>query len=73
MLERTGGDDLGDDVKHPFAGYEKLTGDSIIRHVADTEDVEELRTLLAFEQAHKARKGVLAAAQSRLTELSASV
>ena len=73
VLEQTGGDDLGDEVKHPFAGYEKLSGDSIIRHVADTDDVEELRTLLAFEQAHKARKGVLAAAQSRLAELSASV
>ena len=73
VLEQTGGDDLGDEVKHPFAGYEKLSGDSIIRHVADTDDVEELRTLLAFEQAHKARKGVLAAAQSRLTALSASV
>ena len=73
VLEQTGGDDLGDEVKHPFAGYEKLSGDSIIRHVADTEDVQVLRTLLAFEQAHKARKGVLAAAQSRLTELSASV
>ena len=68
VLESTGGD-LGDEVKHPFAGYERLTGDSIIRHVADTEDVDELRTLLAFEQANKARKGVLAAAQERLTEL----
>ena len=73
VLEQTGGDDLGQDVKHPFAGYEKLTGDSIMRHVDDTEDVEELRTLLAFEQAHKARKGVLSAAQARLTALSASV
>lgn len=73
VLEQTGGDDLGDGVKHPFAGYERLTGDSIMRHVADTEDVEELRQLLAFEQANKARKGVLSAAQARLTELSASV
>lgn len=72
VLEQTGGD-LGDDVKHPFAGYERLTGDSIMRHVDDTEDVEELRTLLAFEQAHKARKGVLGAAQARLAELAASV
>lgn len=72
VLEQTGGSDVAD-AKPPFAGYEKLTGDSVMRHVADTEDVEELRTLLAFEQAHKARKGVLQAAQERLDALSASV
>ncbi|MFP5218864.1 MAG: hypothetical protein ACLGIG_03895 [Actinomycetes bacterium] len=75
-LEATGGtgpENGVSDEKPPFAGYEKLTGDSIMRHVADTEDVEELRTLLAFEQAHKARKGVLQAAQSRLEELSSAV
>jgi hypothetical protein len=70
VLEATGGADVADG-KPPFAGYEKLTGDSVMRHVEDTEDVEELRTLLAFEQAHKARKGVLKAAQDRLDALSA--
>jgi HPt (histidine-containing phosphotransfer) domain-containing protein len=69
VLEATGGADVADE-KPPFAGYEKLSGDSIMRHVDDTEDVDELRTLLAFEQAHKARKGVLQAAQSRLDALS---
>jgi bacterioferritin (cytochrome b1) len=68
VLEATGGADV-DDEKPPFAGYEKLTGDSIMRHIADTEDVDELRTLLAFEQANKARKGVLKAAQERLDQL----
>ena len=62
-----------DPDKHPFAGYERLGGDSIIRHVNDTEDVRELRQLLAFEQAHKARKGVVGAARSRLSDLAASV
>ncbi len=70
VLAATGGEDVADQ-KPPFAAYERLSGDSVMRHVADTEDVEELRTLLAFEQAHKARKGVLKAAQDRLTELSA--
>lgn len=72
VLERSGGDDVAND-KPPFAAYERLTGDSVIRHVNDTDDVAELRTLLAYEQAHKARKGVLAAAQDRLKDLSASV
>ena len=71
-LEATGGTEVDDD-KPPFAGYERLTGDSIMRHVEDSSDLEELRTLLAFEQAHKARKGVLQAAQARLEELSSAV
>ncbi len=50
----------------PFAGYERLTGDSITRHVTDTDDVEELRVLLAFEQAQEARRGVLTATRARL-------
>ena len=55
------------------AGYEKLTGDSVIRHTADSEDVEHLREVLAYERAHKSRKGVVSALEARLEELSASV
>lgn len=71
VLEASGGADV-EDAKPPFAGYEKLQGDTVIRHVEDTEDVAELRTLLAFEQAHKARKGVLQAAQQRLDALASA-
>jgi len=70
VLAETGGDDLEQD-KPPFAAYARLSGDSVIRHVNDTDDLDELRALLAFEQAHKARKGVLKAAQDRLTKLAA--
>ena len=70
-LAATGGADV-EDEKPPFAGYEKLTGDSVMRHVDDTEDVEQLRTLLAYEQAHKARKGVLQSAQQRLDALASA-
>jgi hypothetical protein len=70
-LEATGGAEVEDD-KPPFAGYEKLPGDSVMRHVHDTDDVEQLRTLLAYEQAHKARKGVLSAAQDRLDTLASA-
>ena len=54
----------------PFPAYDKLSGDSVMRHAKDTEDVEELRSILAFEQAHKARKGVVQAVTERLGELS---
>ena len=53
----------------PFPAYDKLSGDSVMRHAKDTEDVEELRAILAFEQAHKARKGVVQAVTERLEEL----
>lgn len=62
----------GTEDKPPFAGYDALTGDSVMRHIADTDDVGQLRTLLAYEQAHKARKGVLSAAQERLQALAAA-
>ena len=69
-LESSGGTDVDDD-KPPFAGYDKLAGDTVMRHVDDTDDVEHLRALLAYEQAHKARKGVLRSAQDRLDALAA--
>jgi len=59
-----------DEQHEPFAAYGKLTGDSVMRHVADSEDVEHVREVLAYEQAHKNRKGVVQAAQERLSELS---
>lgn len=62
-----------DETAEPFAAYGKLSGDSVIRHVADSDDVEHLREILAYEQAHKARKGVVQALESRLQELSSTV
>ena len=62
-----------DEQHQPFAAFDRLSGDSVMRHVADSDDVEHLREILAFEQAHKARKGVLQAVEERLQELSTSV
>jgi bacterioferritin (cytochrome b1) len=58
-----------DEDKPPFAGYASLSGDSVMRHARDSEDVEHLREVLAFEQAHKNRKGVVGALNERLTQL----
>ena len=58
-----------DEEKPPFAGYASLSGDSVMRHVRDSEDIEHLREVLVFEQAHKNRKGVVGALNERLTEL----
>lgn len=60
----------GLDPQHePFAAFHTLSGDSVMRHVAQLEDVQELRETLAFETAHKNRKGVVQALEARLTEL----
>ena len=63
--------DIDEDAQ-PFAAFDRLSGDSVIRHAADSDDVEHLREILAFEQAHKARKGVLQAVEQRLQELTVS-
>jgi bacterioferritin (cytochrome b1) len=53
----------------PFPSYSRLSGDSVMRHAADSDDVEHLREILAYEQAHKARKGVVQVVEQRLQEL----
>jgi hypothetical protein len=72
LLEATGGTDELDEDRPPFPGYGSLTGDSVMRHVSDSDDVEHLRALLAYEQAHKARKGVLQSVHARLEQLASS-
>lgn len=53
----------------PFPAYDRLSGDSVMRHIRDSEDLAHLREIEAFEQTHKARKGVLQALESRFAEL----
>ncbi|MCW2614695.1 MAG: hypothetical protein JWN08_1689 [Frankiales bacterium] len=75
---RTAGEDVidltGVDAdQEPFAAFHTLSGDSIIRHVAEVDDLDELRETLAYERAHKDRKGVVQAVEARLAQLTASV
>ena len=57
----------------PFAGYDKLSGDAVMRHVAQSTDLPDLQVLLAYEEAHKNRKGVVQAVETRLAELGTPV
>ena len=57
----------------PFAGYDKLSGDRVMAHVAESTDLPDLQVLLAYEEAHKNRKGVIAAVEARLAALGESV
>jgi hypothetical protein len=58
-----------DGVHAPFPGYDKLTGDRVIGHVAESTDLPDLQVLLSYEEAHKNRKGVIQAVEARLAEL----
>ena len=62
-----------DGVHAPFPGFDKLGGDSVIRHVAESTDLPDLQVLLAYEEAHKNRKGVIQAVETRLAELGTPV
>ena len=57
----------------PFPGYDKLTGDRVMAHVAESTDLPDLQVLLAYEEAHKNRKGVVQAVEARLAQLGTPV
>lgn len=63
--------DLGtlDNDDLPVKKYDSLAGAAAIKAVNGLDKAEDVQTVLAYEQAHKARKGVATAAQKRLTEL----
>jgi hypothetical protein len=58
-----------DGTKAPFPGYDKLSGDRVMAHVAGSADLPDLQVLLAYEESHKNRKGVIQAVEARLAAL----
>jgi hypothetical protein len=58
-----------DGSKPPFPGYDKLSGDRVMAHVAESTDLPDLQVLLAYEESHKNRKGVVQAVEARLAAL----
>lgn len=71
MTDNTGVEPDGE--KAPFAGYDKLSGDRVMAHVGESADLPDLQVLLAYEEAHKNRKGVVQAVEARLAELGSPV
>jgi bacterioferritin (cytochrome b1) len=64
-------EDLGtiDAADLPIKKYDTLSAGAASKAVTALENTDDVEKVLAFEQAHKARKGVTTAAQKRLTEL----
>jgi len=52
----------------PIRGYDNLRADVASTRIGRLTDVEDVRSVLAYETAHKARKGVIQAAQRNLDE-----
>ena len=67
--------DLGavDETELPIRNYDGLTVDVAVSRIERLRDVDEVRTILAYETANKARKGVLEAARTRVEQLSAEL
>jgi hypothetical protein len=71
MTDNTGVEPDG--VHAPFPGYDKLSGDRVMTYISASTDLPDLQVLLAYEEAHKNRKGVVQAVESRLAELGTPV
>jgi bacterioferritin (cytochrome b1) len=63
--------DLGavDGDELPIRGYDRLRVDAAVSRIERLTTVDDVRAVLAYETANKARKGVLEAAQARIDEL----
>jgi hypothetical protein len=55
----------------PIRNYDALRADAASTRIGRLTDSDDVRTMLAYESAHKARKGVIEATQARFEELAA--
>jgi hypothetical protein len=53
----------------PIKGYESLTTAQLTKAVKELQTAKDVRTVVNYEEAHKARASVVSAAQVRLAEL----
>jgi len=58
-----------DNTELPIKNYDNLTVTTAVARVEKLDDPQDVRTVLAYEQSHGARKGVVNAAQKRIEEL----
>lgn len=61
----------GDEL--PIRNYDTLTADDAISRIGRLRDVDDVRTVLAYETANKQRKGVTGVLQERLQDLAADI
>lgn len=57
----------------PIKGYDELTVTEAVAEVKDLTDPSDIRTIVAWEEAHKNRSRVVSAAQTRLAAIAQEV
>lgn len=57
----------------PIADYDTLNVSESVSAIKDLTDSSDIRTIVAFEEAHKNRHGVISAAQTRLASIAQDV
>jgi hypothetical protein len=60
-----------DSSELPIRGYDALRADAAITRIGRLTAADDVRAVLAYESAHKARKGVIEAARTQLERLAA--
>jgi hypothetical protein len=57
----------------PIDDYDSLNVNSVVAAVKKLDEPSEIRTVIAYEEAHKARAGVISAAQTRLAAIAEEI
>ena len=67
--------DLGalDESELPIKGYAELSVQDAIKRIKELDNPEDLRTILHYEEAHRARSSVVSAVQTRLAAIAKEV
>ncbi|KQY32303.1 MULTISPECIES: hypothetical protein [Nocardia] len=64
---------LLDPSELPISGYDDLNVTQAVAAIKELTDPAAVRTILAYEEAHKARQGVVSAAQTRVSTIAREV
>ncbi|SIS20110.1 hypothetical protein [Williamsia sterculiae] len=57
----------------PIGDYDSLNVGEVVAAIRDIEDARDIRVVVAYEEAHKDRQGVISAAQTRLAAIAQEV
>jgi hypothetical protein len=57
----------------PIKGYDNLTTNAAVAAIKKLTEVEDVRAIMAYEEAHKGRSGVASAAQTRIAAIAKEV
>ena len=57
----------------PIKGYDNLTTRAAVAAIKKLTEVEDVRAIIAYEEAHKGRRGVASAAQTHIAAIAKEV